>query len=396
MTPDKILTALARKDGRARYHALWRRPRRWWIALVRWAYARGLFDLMRRWHGDIATRSEPGEIESLETPSDLHGAAKMCGAGALPIAGGTDLLPARQQGLVASRRLVSLTDVAEMRSIDVARDGSISIGAAVTLAMLAETLAERCPIIAEAIAHIASPQVRAMATVGGNLLQDQRCWFYRNDFACYKRNGPTAPCYAILGDHRFYHAVIGGHRCQAVTPSDLATVLVALDAEAVLTSAAGTRIVAVGDLYRGPGETVLRTGELLSHVRIGAEAAARRGAFEKLGLWEGDFAIASVALTTLPDQGDVWRDPRVVLGSMAPVPWRARTTERRLDGTALSTAALRRHLDDELNRSAHPLPGNAWKLDAAAGLAETACDRLLGKRPDAGARRANYCNGTIE
>jgi len=381
MTPDKILTALARKKGRTRHHALWRRPGRWWIALVRWAYPRGLFGLLRRWHGDVARRSEPCEIESLATPSDLASATKMCDAGALPVAGGTDLLPGRQQGLLAPKRLVSVMDVAEMTSIEIGRDGSISIGAAVALATLAETLSERCPIIAEAIAHIASPQIRAMATVGGNLLQDQRCWFYRNDFACYKRNGPSAPCYAILGDHRFYHAAIGGHRCQAVTPSDLATVLVALDAEAVLTSAAGTRIVAIGDLYRGPGETVLRTGELLSHVRIGAAAAARRGAFEKLGLWEGDFAVASVALTSQLDQDGSWRDTRMVLGGMAPIPWRARTTERRLDGTAPTTAALRRHLDDELNRSAHPLPGNAWKLDAVAGLAETACDRLLGRRP---------------
>jgi CO/xanthine dehydrogenase FAD-binding subunit len=299
-------------------------------------------------------------------------------ASALPIAGGTDLLPRRQQGLVAPERLVSLSDIAEITSIAIGSDGAISIGAAVTLAALAETLRERCPIIAEAVSRIASPQIRAMATVGGNLLQDQRCWFYRNDFPCYKRNGLTAPCYAIQGDHRFYHAVIGGHRCQAVTPSDLATVLVALDAQAVLVGPNGTRVIAVRDLYHGPGETVLRAGELLSHVRIDGAQAARRGTFEKLGLWEGDFAIASVALTFLPDRDGRWRDTRVVFGSLAPTPWRATSTERHLDGSLPSTADLRRHLDDELNRSAHPLRNNGWKLDAAAGLAQTACERLLG------------------
>jgi CO/xanthine dehydrogenase FAD-binding subunit len=173
--------------------------------------------------------------------------------------------------------------------------------------------------------------------------------------------------------------VIGGHRCQAVTPSDLATVLVALDAQAVLVGPDGTRVVAVGDLYRGPGETVLGSGELLSHIRIDGTQAARRGAFEKLGLWEGDFAIASVALTFLPDRDGRWRDPRMVFGGLAPTPWRARATEQRLDGALPSTADLRRDLDDELNRTAHPLRQNGWKLDAAAGLAETACERLIAR-----------------
>ena len=89
-------------------------------------------------------------------------------------------------------------------------------------------------LVAETVRTIASPQIRAMATVAGNLCQEKRCWFYRNDFACFKRGGWTCPCYAVNGDHRYHHAVAGAHRCQAVTPSDLATTLVALDAEAIV------------------------------------------------------------------------------------------------------------------------------------------------------------------
>ncbi|CAN5342288.1 hypothetical protein BH09ACT8_BH09ACT8_32590 [soil metagenome] len=99
-----------------------------------------------------------------------------------------------------------------------------------TLAEAAQATRATIPVIAAAVESIASPQIRNVATIVGNLLQEKRCWFFRNGFACYKRNGVTSPCYAVMGDHRFQLAVIDGHRCQAVTPSDLATVFTALDA----------------------------------------------------------------------------------------------------------------------------------------------------------------------
>ncbi|HUC63680.1 MAG TPA: molybdopterin cofactor-binding domain-containing protein [Alphaproteobacteria bacterium] len=382
ITPDKILTALAAKEGRKRRHSLWRRPDRWWVALVRWAYPHGVFRLLSRWGVRLARRPGPRPIEGMDMPTSLGDALRALGD-STPITGGTDLLPRRQQGLAAPKRLVSLLDVQEMSKIAVDADGSVSIGAAVSLAQLARELGPKMPMIAEAVEHIASAQIRDMATVGGNLLQEKRCWFYRNGFDCYKRSGFGAPCYAVMGDHRFYHAAIGAHRCQAVTPSDLATVLMALDADAIVAGPSGTRTVPLAGFYSGPGESVLRPDELLTEIRIGAGALARRGRFEKLGLWEGDFAIASVAVTTLPDAGGQWRDPRIVMGGLAPTPWRARATERALDGTALDVAALRRSLDRELDRAAHPLPRNGWKLDAAAGLAEHAVEYLSGSSRNA-------------
>jgi CO/xanthine dehydrogenase FAD-binding subunit len=237
-------------------------------------------------------------------------------------------------------------------------------------------VAQTVPLVAEAVASIASPQVRAVATVGGNLVQAKRCWFFRSGFDCYKRGGATCPCYAVQGDHRFYHAAVGAHRCQAVTPSDLATALLALDADVVIGHDGGKRVVPISSFYSGPGETVLEANELVLRVRIPKAAAARRAAFEKLGLWQGDFAVVSTAVAAAIDGDGRWRDVRVVLGALAPTPWRATATEALLEGQAVTPDALRRALDDELDRVGHPLERNAWKLDAAAGLAAKAALRL--------------------
>src|SRR5260370_41765877 len=151
-------------------------------------------------------------------------------------------------------------------------DGEVRMGGPVTLAALGESFRERLQIVAEAIDTIAGTQIRAMATVGGNLAQAKRCWFFRNGFGCYKRLGGLAPCYAIEGDHRFYHAVIGGHRCQATTPSDLATVFQALDGVAALASRKGERRVSIDRLYTGPGETVLAADEIIAAIELPASA----------------------------------------------------------------------------------------------------------------------------
>jgi len=115
--------------------------------------------------------------------------------------------------------------------------------------------------------------------------------------------------------------------------------------------------------------------------------AADRSAFEKLRLWEGDFAVASAAIVTSVDAGGRWRDTRIVLGAVAPTPWRARGTERHLDGEVVTPALLRHHLDRELDAVAHPLANNGWKLDAVAGLAERAVERIQAQSIPSGLAR---------
>jgi CO/xanthine dehydrogenase FAD-binding subunit len=116
---------------------------------------------------------------------------------------------------------------------------------------------------------------------------------------------------------------------------------------------------------------------VLTQIQIPAAALARRTAYRKLNLWQGDFAVAAAAVSVLTDAGGKITQARICLGAIAPVPWRARETESKLIGSPMSTDILRRNLDAELNARAHPLSRNAWKLDAVAGLAERALERII-------------------
>jgi CO/xanthine dehydrogenase Mo-binding subunit/CO/xanthine dehydrogenase FAD-binding subunit len=378
ITPDKILRALAAKERKPpRRNRIWARPGRWQIEITRRAYPLGLHWVLDRIGTRFAKRRTPRPIASVEAPGSLEAAYAALGPDTTAIGGGTDALLQRRQNLIAPTRIVSLGEIEELGVLGTAADGALEIGAGVTLARVARELAESVPVIAAAVASIASPQVRAVATVGGNLVQAKRCWFFRNGFDCYKRGGATCPCYAVQGDHRFYHAAVDAHRCQATTPSDLATALLALDAEVVIGRSGGERVVPLADFYTGPGETILEPGQLVTRVRIPRSALARRAAFEKLGLWQGDFAIVSAALSASIDADGRWRDVRVVLGALAPTPWRARRTEQALEGKVVTPEDVRRALDDELDRVGHPLERNAWKLDAAVGVATNVSARLL-------------------
>jgi CO/xanthine dehydrogenase Mo-binding subunit/CO/xanthine dehydrogenase FAD-binding subunit len=377
ITPDKILNALAQREGRSRKHDIWRRPSRWWIAVVRWVYPRGLLKVLHRRTARFASRVEPPQLDKVATPVTLADALSVLSPNAMICGGGTDLQLQRQQGLAAPRTLVSVAGVTELEGIKSRTDGTIEIGAAMTLSALAAAMARIAPWTVEAIETIASAQIREMATVGGNLLQAKRCWFYRNGFGCYKRLGGLAPCYAVDGDHRFYHAAISGHRCQATTPSDLATIFLALDASVSISRAGGERIIPIAELYTGPGETVVGANEIVRAICIPPSATQRTGAFKKLRLWEGDFAIASACVTTQIGATTIWQDPRIVIGGLAPTPWRATATERGIDGKPIDVCQARLLFDNELNRVAHPLPRNGWKLDAAAGLFEHAAEAIL-------------------
>lgn len=369
LTPDKVLAAIAQAQGRRpRSYALWRRPDRWWIALLRWLYPRGLHTLLHRVGTRAARRRPRGPVEQVVHPREVGDALAALGAaGAQAIGGGTDLLPAREEGLSAPRVLVDVRAVTGLRDVVETPAGDLRIGGAVPLAALAEHPAlAGDEAVRAAVARIASPQIRQVATVAGNLCQEKRCWFYRSGFDCYKRSGPTCPCYAVRGDHRFYHAVLGGHRCQAVTPSDLATVLAALDASVAVEGPRRRRVLGLDELYTGPGETALAGDELLVEVRVPAAARRRRTRFDKLDLWQGDFAIVSAA-ASLEIADGVVRDARIVLGGVAPTPYRARDSEAALRGRALDDATAWRAAE-AWTRHAHPLEHNGWKVDAAVGL----------------------------
>ena len=178
------------------------------------------------------------------------------------------------------------------------------------------------------------------------------------------------------GDHRFHHAIMDAHRCQAVTPSDMATALVALDATAATASRIRQRTVPLDKLYSGPGEPDLARDEMIVGVTIPGASATRPSAFCKLALWEGDFAMVSAALSAEVVPSNRWFDVRVVLGAAAPTPHRMRATERAPEGRDVDAGLVRDAVLGELQRVAHPLANNGWKIHAAGGVAAKAADLL--------------------
>jgi xanthine dehydrogenase YagS FAD-binding subunit len=310
---------------------------------------------------------------------------------ARPLAGGTDLVAGvmRDQligaGLPYPSHLVDVMRIPDIAGIRVGREGAV-VGAATTLAEVDESadLRRSWPILAEAAAEVASPEIRTMGTVGGNLHQRPRCWFFRNkDFDCIKKGGDI--CFAVNGDNR-YNAILGGHLCFIVHPSDLATTLVALDGRARVAGPAGQRTISFADYFVGPQEdllreTVLGPDELLLDVTIPAPAPGTYQAWEKINEKDAstwDFALASATVVMTVVKG-VWQSGRVVLGGVAPVPYRALDVERALAGRDVR-AALPAAIAG-IRAVARPMSGNAYKVDLVEYLLERVLRAALERGP---------------
>lgn len=379
-TPDKVLTAWKHGGKRPeRSYHLWRRPSRWQIAAIRAAYPLGVHTALHRYGTKLARPVDPRPAEVLVTPTQVDEALTVLETrGSRPLGGGTDLVPGQRQGVQALGTLVDLTLLPALGRVADTADGEVSIGAAVRLAQLSTAEGTGWDgVVGDTVRQIASAQVREMATVAGNLCQEKRCWFYRSDFMCFKRGGATCPCYAVEGDHRFYHAAVDAHRCQAVTPSDLATTFAALDAAVLLRRSGATRTVPVAEFYRGPGETVLADGEVVAEVVVPAAARRRVSTFEKLDLYTGDFAVVSACVSLGFAAAGGIEDARVFVGSIAPTPLRLPEVERALVRRRPVRASDIEAIAFSWLGRAHPLKGNEWKLDAAAGLLERAIERAL-------------------
>lgn len=393
ITPDKILNALE-ADGRAGAPMpSWRNTsgkfdrHRWWVLAMRWAYPHGLHAVLHRFGTRFARRRAPSVPIQIVVPSTPVEAADELkrDRDTRPLGGGSDLLVARNQGLLGGHVLVDLTRVADLTTLQVTAAGDLRIGGAATLDQLAAFASEHGDdALAATIDTIATPQVRSAATVGGNLCQEKRCGYFRNGFSCYKRGGVTCPCYAVLGDHRFYHAAVGGHRCQATTPSDLATTFAALDAVVEVQGPDGVRRLAIDRLFKGPGETTLRDGEFIAHVVIPAAARRWSTAFKKLRLYDGGFALVAASVSLEVDHWGRITDCRAVLGGIAPKPLRAAATEKALIGCTAADGRLEQACT-AWTATANPLPGNVWKLRAGSGLLTQATQSALESRALAGA-----------
>jgi xanthine dehydrogenase YagS FAD-binding subunit len=295
---------------------------------------------------------------------------------ARPLAGGTDLLTLMKGDLAEPALLVDIKRAGDLPSgIEEGADG-ITFGALATLADVETSpLARaRAPALAEAAALAATPQLRNLATIGGNVLQRPRCWYFRNrHVACWLKGGEGCP--AREGENQ-YHALFGGGPCLAVHPSDLAPALVALDAEVRLRGRGGERSVALADLFALPEEgrrteTRLADDELIVAIRVPAPAAGARSTYLKAmdrRVWA--FALVGVAVSARVEDGRV-ADARVVLAGVAPIPWRVRAAEEVLRGSSPSEEVLARAAEAAL-AGAQPLGQNGYKVPLARVLVRRA------------------------
>jgi xanthine dehydrogenase YagS FAD-binding subunit len=301
------------------------------------------------------------------------------------VAGGSDLVTGVMKdwvhgpGMPYPEVLIDITTIPELHGI-AAVDSGLTVGSATPLTDIIESEEVNAGwrVLAESALSVASPLIRNFGTLGGNINQRPRCWFFRGEhYACYKKGGDF--CYAVTGNNK-PHAIIGGELCYIVHPSDTAVALLALNASTTIASPSGRREVAFDDYFVGPREDVLRENilqpnELMVDVKAPALSENAKMAWIKVKDRQVyDFALVSVAVVATVEDG-VWQDGRIVLGGVAPVPWRAEVVENALVGKNIaeavtSAAAL-------IRSEARPMSLNAYKVDIAIGLTERAISSLV-------------------
>ena len=291
--------------------------------------------------------------------------AQLDGSAAIK-AGGVDLLDLLKEGLASPARIVNIRNIAGLDHILDDQKEGLRIGPLVTLAHLStdRVARSRYAALADAAGHAATPQIRNMATVGGNLLQRPRCWYFRSEqFHCLKKGG--ARCFAIEGENQ-YHGIFDNKLCAIVHPSGVATALVALGARLELTGPKGKREIALEEFFITPEKNVQRenslgAGELVTEIHVPAPANGLRSVYLKQREKESfDWPVAEVAVA-LRCAGNRCSQASIVLGAAAPVPWRARGAEAALTGQAINPETAHAAAKAALE-GATPLSQNAYKV----------------------------------
>jgi xanthine dehydrogenase YagS FAD-binding subunit len=293
--------------------------------------------------------------------------------GARVHAGGTDLLGCLRERIFDVTTVVGIAGLKELRGIAKTPAGGLRIGSLTTIAEVARNplIRSKYRALSMAAAEVASPQLRHQGTIGGNLCQKPRCWYYRGEFHCLRKGGDQ--CYAVEGENA-YHCILGGENCFIVHPSDTAPALVALQASVTIAGPEGRRTVAVENFHLPPSrdytrETVLEPAEIVTEIVLPPPAEGLRSSYRKVRARRAwDFALAGVALAIV-FSGDQAVDSRVVLSGAAPVPWRSAEAEkvvkeRRLDRDRATKAAA------AAVKNAEPMEQNEYKIPLFRGLIE--------------------------
>ncbi len=292
------------------------------------------------------------------------------------LGGGQDTYGWLKDRAKSPQAMIDLNGIEELRGIRETADG-IEIGAVTTLIDIIENsrLQRDYSLLVSAAERVASPQIRNVGTLGGNLVQDARCWYYRRGLDCYRAGGNICYADSPQGMNR-EHSLFGASRCVAVSPSDTATALVALEATMVASRVGGERQIPAGKFFVGPDThitrmTSLKPGEILTAVRIPAKWAGKHFYFEKVAdrnAW--DFALVSIAAAMSLDNG-VITDACIVCGGVACTPYRLHDVERAVKGKSLSESTAL-ELEGLASKGARPLNYNHFKLPLMENLVRRA------------------------
>jgi len=293
--------------------------------------------------------------------------------GAVVHAGGTDLLGCLRDQVFSAGKVVSISGVKGLRGVTKGKDGGLRIGALTTITDIAlnADIRKQYSGLARAASEVASPQLRNQGTLGGNLCQKPRCWYYRGEFHCIRKGGNQ--CFAVNGENAF-HCIFGGADCFIVHPSDTAPALVSLEARLHLEGPKGKRVVPADGFFLLPDfdptrETVLGPGEIVTHVELPASPPGLKSSYRKVRARRSwDFALAGVALA-LVFQGDRVAKARVFLSGAAPVPWRAKEVEAVITGQKLTPEVIQKAAEVSVQR-AKPMEQNAYKIPLFRAIIE--------------------------
>ena len=307
------------------------------------------------------------------------------GGRAKVIAGATDLLSLMKDRIEGPECkipeiLINLKRIPEMTRIAYDEGAGLRIGAGITLNRLAasDVIEKEFKILSQSALQVGTTLLRNMGTLGGNLCQRPRCLYFRHhDFLCFKKGG--SKCYAMTGEHRFYHSILKHGKCVMAHPSDLAPALMALKAEVTIMGPDGSREVPLQEFFMGPNhytETILKADECLTEINVPSQNAGTVQVFLKERIRQAaDFALSSVATVARISDG-VCEDIRIVLGGVAPSPYVAFMAEEVIKGKKLGEGLISQAAEASV-REARPLRMNGYKVDLTKTLVKRALASIL-------------------
>jgi xanthine dehydrogenase YagS FAD-binding subunit len=312
-------------------------------------------------------------------PNSINEAISALSKESIPFAGGTDILSMMKENILAPKSVINLKNLKGLDKIEKSESG-IRISSLTKLAEIAEnkTLKLEYTILSEAANSVASPQIRNVGTIGGNISQRPRCWYFRGDFDCLKKGDDF--CYAEAGENK-YHAIIGGSPCFIVHPSDTAVALLALDASLTIASKKGDAEIKISEFFKKPDvdvtvENILQPGEIITNINIPSLPKGIYSGFHKFterGVW--DFAIVSVGAVIEKSNGKI-KKGKLTFGGVAPIPWIDNELNKKLVGLSLNKNSIMKFSKEVLN-NAEPLEHNEFKVKLAQGLVFELLSRFI-------------------